>query len=106
LGLALSWNRNSWQLDTVPSTDQGALLDKAELLPLVSSHPGKGEWAAGLTWMAFLPSSSPLHLALQILGAGEGLATLDLSDHRSGTSLGLESGAGPYSAVPDQGEKG
>jgi hypothetical protein len=69
VGLALSWNRNSWQLDTVPPSDQDDLLDKAGLLPLNSSHPGKGAWASSLTWMAFLPSCSPLHQALQILGS-------------------------------------
>jgi hypothetical protein len=38
-GLALSWNRNSWQLDTVPPIDQEVLLKSVDLLPLSPPAP-------------------------------------------------------------------
>ena len=59
-GIALSWNRTSWSLDTAPLVDQKSILERFEMLPPAPPRPVKGVWSAGRTWYGLLPRELPL----------------------------------------------
>ena len=58
-GIALSWNRTSWSLDTAPLVDQKSILERFEMLPPTPPRPVKGVWSASRTWYGLLPRELP-----------------------------------------------